>query len=141
VIVKVPANETLSRWVYQGVPLLIGVGIVGAFVLRLSFGLPLARLALPIAVLVGIQVLFFVGMYGARKRYRRTGDLRTAALVTGTYGLCIVLAGMYYVGQLGIASARTFEDNYVEFSVFMGVVTCIVVGIFSFVKPQPQSSR
>jgi membrane protein DedA with SNARE-associated domain len=116
VIVKSSANETLSRWVYQGVPLLIAVGIVAAFVLRVSFGLPLARLALPIAVLVGIQVLFFVGMYGARKRYRRTGDLRTAALVTGT-----------------------FEDNYVGFSVFMGVVTCIVFVVFSFVKPKPNS--
>jgi UDP-N-acetylmuramyl pentapeptide phosphotransferase/UDP-N-acetylglucosamine-1-phosphate transferase len=125
--------------VYQGVPLLIGVGIVAAFVLRVSFGLPLARLAIPIAVLVGIQVLFFVGMYGARKRYRRTRDLRTAALVTGTYGLCIVLAAMYYAGQLGIASARTFEDNYIGFSVFMGVVTCIVFVVFSFVEPKPNS--
>lgn len=138
-IVKLPANESLSRWAYQGVPLLIGVGIVAAFVLHLSFGLPLARLALPIAALVGIQVLFFVGMYGARKRYRRTGDLRTAALVAGTYGLCIVLAGMYYAGQLGIASARTFEDNYVEFSVFMSVATCMVALIFSFVRPRPNS--
>jgi UDP-N-acetylmuramyl pentapeptide phosphotransferase/UDP-N-acetylglucosamine-1-phosphate transferase len=139
VIVKLPANETLLRWVCQGVPLLIGVGVVAAFVLRLSYGLPLARLAPPIAVLVGIQVLWFVGMYGARKRYRHTGDLRIGALVTGTYGLCIVLAAMYYAGQLGIASERTFEDNYVEFSVFMAVVTCIVVVIFSFVRPRPNS--
>jgi hypothetical protein len=37
------------------------------------------------------------------------------------------------------SGARTFEDNYVEFSVFMGVVTCIVVVMFSFVKPKPNS--
>jgi UDP-N-acetylmuramyl pentapeptide phosphotransferase/UDP-N-acetylglucosamine-1-phosphate transferase len=137
--VKSPANETFSRWVYQGIPLIIGVGIVAAFVLRISFGLTTSKLAVPIAVLLGIQVVFYVGMYAVRKRYRRTRDLRIAAFAMGVYGLCIVLAGMYYAGQLGIASARTFEDNYVEFSVFMGVVTCIVVVIFSFVKPKPNS--
>lgn len=46
---------------------------------------------------------------------------------------------MYYAGQLGMVSARTFEDNYVQFSVFMSVVTCIVALIFSFVKPRPNS--
>jgi UDP-N-acetylmuramyl pentapeptide phosphotransferase/UDP-N-acetylglucosamine-1-phosphate transferase len=137
--VKSPANETLSRWVYQGIPLIIGVGIVAAFVLRISFGLPTSKFAVPIAVMLGIQVVFYVGMYAVRKRYRRTRDLRIASFVMGVYGLCIVLAGMYYAGQLGIASARTFEDNYVEFSVFMGVVTCIVVVMFSFVKPKPNS--
>jgi hypothetical protein len=125
--------------VFQGLPLIVGVGIVAVFLLRLSFGLPLSKLAVPIAALLGIQIVFYVGMYGVRKRYRRTRDLRTAAFVTGVYGLCIVLAGMYYAGQLGIVSARTFEDNYVEFSVFMSVVTCIVALIFSFVKPRPNS--
>ena len=137
--VKSPANETFSRWVYQGIPLIIGVGIVAAFVLRISFGLPTSKLAVPIAVMLGIQVVFYVGMYAARQRYRRTRDLRIASFVMGAYGLCIVLAGMYYAGQLGIARARTFEDNYVEFSVFIGVVTCIVVVIFWSVKPKPNS--
>jgi len=59
--------------------------------------------------------------------------------LTGIYGLCLVLAGLYYAGQLGIASARAFEDNYVEFSVYMGIVTCIAVVAFSFVKPKPNS--
>jgi hypothetical protein len=139
-IVKSPAKDTLSRWVCQGLPPIIGVGVVAAFLLRLSLALPLSKLAVPIAALLGIQVVFYVAMYAVRKRYSRTRDLRTPAFVAGIYGLCIVLAGMYYAGQLGIASARTFEDNYIEFSVFMGVVTCIVVGIFSFVKPAPHSS-
>jgi hypothetical protein len=52
-----------------------------------------------------------------------------------------VLAGMHFAGQLGIVGATTFDDDYVGFSVLMGVVTCIVVGVFSFVKPKPQSSR
>jgi hypothetical protein len=45
----VKPDETLSRWVSTGVPIFIGVGMVAAFVLRLSFGLPLNRLAFPIA--------------------------------------------------------------------------------------------
>jgi UDP-N-acetylmuramyl pentapeptide phosphotransferase/UDP-N-acetylglucosamine-1-phosphate transferase len=139
VIVNPDANDALSRWLYRGVPLFIGIGIIAAFLLRFSFGLSLVRLAFPIAVLVGIQLLFYVGIYGTRQRYRRAGNLRPAALVTGIYGLCIVLAGMYYAGQLGIVSRRTFADNYVGFSVFMTVVTCIVVVVFLFAKPKPKS--
>ena len=105
----------------------MGVGIVAAFVLRLSLGLSLAKLSIPIAVLVGIQVVFYVGMYAVRIRYRRTRDLRTGFIVGGMYALFVVLAGMHYAGQLGIIGPRTFEDNYVEFSVFMGVVICIGV--------------
>jgi hypothetical protein len=132
----VKPDETLSRWVSTGVPIFIGVGMVAAFVLRLSFGLPLNRLAFPIAALVGIQVVFYVNMYAVRIRYQQTRDLRTGFIVAGLYGLFIVLAGMYYAGELGIVGARTFEDNYVEFSVFMGVVICIGVAFFSFVKPK-----
>lgn len=68
--------------------------------------------------------------------YQQTRDLRTGFIVAGLYGLFIVLAGMYYAGELGIVGARTFEDNHVEFSVFMGVVICIGVVFFSFVKPK-----
>jgi len=125
--------------VCQGAPLIIGLGIVAAFVLRTSLGVPLAKLVLPITVVVGIQLVFHVSMFAVRQRYRRTRDLRTGVLVTGIYGLCIVLAGMYYASQLGIASARTFEENYVGFSVYAGVVTCIAAVTFSFLKPKPNS--
>jgi UDP-N-acetylmuramyl pentapeptide phosphotransferase/UDP-N-acetylglucosamine-1-phosphate transferase len=134
--VKSPANETFPGWVHQGIPLIIGVGIVAAVVLRISFGLPILKLVVPITALLAIQVVFYLGMYAVRKQCRKTQDLRAGAVVTGMYALLIVLAGMYYAGQLGIASARTFEDNYLGFSVFAVVVTCIVVVIFSFVKPK-----
>ena len=137
---KSPKNETLSRWVWRGVPLLIGIGIAAAVALRLSFRLSVAKLTAPITVLLEIQVVFYVGMYAVRKRYRRTQDLRAAAILTGAYGLSIVSVGMYYAGQLGIVSVRTFEDNYVGFTAFMGVMICLVVLLLSFVKPKPNSS-
>jgi hypothetical protein len=121
---------------WRGIPLLIGVGILAVFVLRMNFGLPLAKLSIPIAVLTGIQLAFYVGMFAVRKRYKQTRDLRAGFSLAGIYGLFIVLAGMYYAGQLGIAGVRTFEDNYVEFSVFMGVVICVGVGSLSFLKPK-----
>lgn len=123
----------------RGVPLIIAIGIVATVVLRTSFRLPVGKLALPVTVLVGIQLVFYVLMFTVRQRYRRTRDMRTAVFVTGTYGLCVGLAGMYYAGQLGVASARAFEDNYVGFSVYMGIVTCIAVVALSFVKPKPNS--
>jgi hypothetical protein len=135
--VKSPAKETLSRWLLRGVPLLVVIGIVAIFALRSSFNLSLAKLALPIAVLMGIQLVFYVSMFGARQRYKRTQDLRAAVFVMAIYSLCIGLAGMYYAGQLGIASARTFDDNYVGFSAYMGVVTFIAIFCVSFGKPKP----
>lgn len=133
---KSPANETLSRWLYQGVPLLVGIGIIAVVVLRRGFGLSLARLALPIAVVLGIQLLFYVSMYRTRQQYRRTGDLRTAALLTGAYGLSIGLAGMYYAAKLGILRVNTFTDNYVAFSIYIVVVVGIGIGLLSFSKPK-----
>ena len=93
--VRSSANETLSRWVFQGIPVIVGIGIVAAFALHFSFGLSLSKLAVPIAVLLGIQVIFYVSMYPARMRSKRTGDLRLGAVVAGMYALFIVLAGMY----------------------------------------------
>jgi len=49
------------------------------------------------------------------------------------------LAGMYYAGQLGIASPRTLNDNYIGFSVFVAVVTCIAVVAFALAKPKLNS--
>jgi hypothetical protein len=66
---------------FQGVPLIIGIGIVAASVLHFSFGLPLSTFAGPIAVLLAVQVMFYVGMYAVRKRCRKTQDLRVGAAV------------------------------------------------------------
>jgi hypothetical protein len=133
---KSAAYETLSRWLWPGVPLLIGVGVLGAVVLHLSFSLPFARVAIPIAVLLSIQLAFYVVMFAARRQYGRTRDLRAGFVLTAIYGLFIVLAGMYYAGQLGIVGVKTFEDNYVGFSAFMAVVICVGVGFLSFLKPK-----
>ena len=133
---KPPANETFLRWLFQGISL-IGVGILAGLVLHISFGLPTSKLAVPVSVLLGIRLVFYVGMYPVRQRYRRTRDLRIAFFLTGVYCLCMGLAGMHYAGQLGIA--RTFEDNYIGFSVYVGVLTFIAVVAFSFAKPKPNS--
>jgi multisubunit Na+/H+ antiporter MnhB subunit len=102
----------------------------------MNFGLPLAKLATPGTVLVGTLVLFYIGMYAIRKTYKRTRDVRPGFVVSGIYSLFIVLAGMYYAGQLGIMGARTFEDTYVEFSTSVGVVLCVGVGFLSVLKPK-----
>jgi hypothetical protein len=129
-------QETLSRWVLKGVPLLVGIGIVAGLALRISFGLPFARSAIPIAVLVAIQGALFISMYWVRQRYKRNPDLRGGIMLFGSYGLLIGLAGMYYAGQLGLVGANTLNENYLEFSVFMLVVIAISVGMFSFLKPK-----
>jgi hypothetical protein len=119
---------------WQCIPLLVGLGIVGAFAVRMTFGLPLAKLAGPIAALLAIQVAFLIVMYAARKRYQKTQDLRSAFILASIYGLVIGLTGMYYAAQLGIVGARTFDDNCIGFSIYVGVVICIGVGCLSLFK-------
>jgi hypothetical protein len=53
------------------------------------------------------------------------------------YGLLVILAGMYYAGQLGLVPARTFDENYVGLSAFIAVVVCVGVGFLSILKPKP----
>jgi hypothetical protein len=133
--VKIPSNESLPRWVLSGLPLLVGIGVVVGLALRISFGLPFARIAIPITVLVAIQGALFISMYWVRQRYKRKPDLRGGIIIFGSYGLLIGLAGMYYAGQLGLVGANTLNENYLGFSVYVLVVTAVAVGLFSFLKP------
>ena len=129
-------GETFSRWMWQGVLLLTGIGVIAGVVVHVSFGVPPSRLAIPIAALLAVQIAFYAAMFAARKRYQRTRDLRAGFIAAGIYGLFIALAGMYFAGRLGIIGARTFEDNFVGFSVFMGVVICVGFGLLSFLRPK-----
>jgi hypothetical protein len=104
----------------KGVPLLVAFGVLAGFALHTAFGLSLARVALPITVLVAIQAAFFISMYGVRKRYKQSGDLRAGLIVTGMYCLLIGLVGMYYVRELGIVSVKTVDD--LGFSIYVVIV-------------------
>ncbi len=133
--VNLPTNESLPRWVLSGLPLLVGLGVIVGLALRISFGLPFARIAIPITVLVAIQGALFTSMYWVRQRYKRKPDLRGGIVLFGGYGLLMGLAGMYYAGQLGLVSVNTLSENYLGFSVYVVVVTALAVGLFSFLKP------
>ena len=115
--------------------MLIAIGIFAGFALCVGFGLPLARVALPITVLVAIQVAFFICMYGIRKRYKHSRDLRAGFIVAGMYCLSAGLAGMYYGGQLGLVGIKTLDETYSGFSIYVIVVIGIGVGLLSLLKP------
>jgi hypothetical protein len=134
-MVNLSTDQTFSRWILTGLPLLTGIGIVGGFALRLGFGLPVSRVALPLMVLVAIQAAFFLGMYGIRKRYKQSQDLRAGVILTGVYCLLVGLVGMYYAGQLGLVGIKTFDQNYFGFSIYVVVVVGIGVAVLSVKKP------
>jgi hypothetical protein len=113
----------------------MGIGVIVGLALRISFGLPFARIAVPITVLVAIQGALFISMYWVRQRYRRKRDLRGGIILFGSYSLLIGLAGMYYAGQLGLVGLNTLRENYLGFSAYVLVVTAVGVGLFSFLKP------
>ena len=121
---------------WLGVPLLVGVGILVEFAVWLGFELPLSKLATPTAVLLSIQIAFYVSMYPVRKRYKQRGDLRPGFTLMGLYCLFIGLAGMYYAAKLGLVRVNTFTDNYVAFSIYIVVVVGIGIGLLSFLKPK-----
>lgn len=119
-VVNTSARESLSQWVLKGLPLLVGLGVVAGFALHATFGLPLTRVVLPIMTLLGIQSAFFISMYGIRKHYRQSGDLRAGFIVMGLYCLLIGLVGMYFVRQLGIVSVKTLDG--LGFSIYVVIV-------------------
>jgi len=119
----------------SGLPLLVAIGVVVGLALRMRFGLPFARIAIPIAVLVAIQGALFIGMYWVRQRYKRKPDLRSGIILFGAYGLLMGLAGMYYGGQLGVLASNTLSENWLGFSVYVLLTTTVAVGLFSFLKP------
>jgi predicted benzoate:H+ symporter BenE len=128
-------SESFSRWIATGVPSFLGIGLVAGVILRTGFGLPFARVGLPITVLVTIQVAFFIVMYWVRQRYKQTRDLRVGFVVAGIYGLLVRLVGMYYASQLALVNPKAVNENYFGFSVFMVAVIVIGVGLLSFWKP------
>jgi hypothetical protein len=119
----------------EGLPLLVGIGVAVGLALRIIFGLPFARIAIPITVLVAIQGALFISMYWVRQRYKRKPDLRGGIILFGSYGLLIGLAGMYYAEQLGLVGVNTLSENYLGVSVYVLVVTAVAVGLFSFLIP------
>jgi hypothetical protein len=128
-------GDNFSSWFRNGTLSLLGIGLLAAVILRTGFGLPFTRVAVPIAVLVTIQITFFSVMYWARQPYKRKNDLRVGIVVFGTYGLLMGLAGMYYAAQLGLVSPNAVKENYFGFSIFMVVVIVVGVGLFSYWKP------
>lgn len=132
---NLPTNESLPRWVLSGLPLLVGIGVLVGLALRISFGLPFARIAIPITVLVAIQGALFISMFWVRQSYKRKPDLRGGIILFGGYCLLVGLAGMYYAGQLGLVGVNTLNENYLGFSAYVLVVTVVAVGLFSFLKP------
>ncbi len=118
----------------RGASLQLGGAILVGLVVRLSFKLPIAKLVIPIAVLATLQIACYIGMYPARKRYRRTGDLRAGFILMGLYGLLVGLASMYYAGKLGLVRVTTFTENYVGFTIYMIVVVCTGIGFLSLLK-------
>jgi hypothetical protein len=113
----------------------VGIGVLVGLALRISFGLPFARIAIPIMVLVAIQGALFISMFWVRQSYKRKPDLRGGIILFGGYCLLVGLAGMYYAGQLGLVGVNTLNENYLGFSAYVLVVTVVAVGLFSFLKP------
>ena len=102
-------SAPLTRWVLQGVPVLIGIGIATALLLHFSLGFTLLSLSVPITSLLVIQLAFYLSMYGVRKRFRQTRDLRTGFIVVGMFCLLIVLAGMYFAERIGLVAPKALR--------------------------------
>ena len=126
------ARETYSQWILKGIPLLVVFGVLAGYGLHAAFGLALTSVALPIAVLVAIQAAFFSSMYGIRKRYKKSADLRAAYIATGIYCLLIGLVGMHYVRHLGILSVKTLDG--LGFSIYVVIVIGCGVTVLSLKK-------
>jgi hypothetical protein len=128
-------EERLSKWLLVGVPSFLGIGLLAAVILHLSFGVPLLSALLAAAALAGVQLAMYVPMYWVRQRFRKTQDLRLGVLVFGLYGLLLGSACIHFALQLGLTKGVRHSD-YVEFPIYMVVVTALAVLVCSLVKPK-----
>jgi hypothetical protein len=129
-------KQSFSRWLAVGLLWLLGIGILGAVILRTAFGLPWSSVSQVIAVLVMIQLGCYIAMYWVRQRFRQTHDLRSGIIIFGLYCLIFGLAGMHYAGKLRLMATPAGRADYVTFSIFVLAVTAIGVFFYSFLRPQ-----
>jgi uncharacterized membrane protein len=115
----------LAQWMGTGIFFFLGGSVLLALILHFEFRLSMARLAVPLTILVLIQLRFCSAIYWFRKRFDRTHDLRIGYVIFGLYTLVMCLTGMYYAGNLGFASRTLFRDNYLGLSIFMLIVISI----------------
>lgn len=126
-------EEHFSKWLLVGVPSFLGMGLLAAAILHLSFGVPLSRALLAAAVLAGVQLGMYVPMYWVRQRFRKTQDLRAGILVFGLYVLVLGSVCMYYAMHFGLTE-RVTRSDYTWFSTYVIVVTVLGVLLFSLGK-------
>src|SRR5450755_3942349 len=97
-------EERLSKWLLVGVPSCLGMGLLAAAILHLSFGVSLLSALVAAMVLVGVQLAMYVPMYWVRQRFKKTQDLRTGILVFGLYVLVLGVVSTHYAMRFGLTT-------------------------------------
>ena len=131
----IPTNDrmTLSWWLGRMSPSVVFAGAFFVVILH-ALRVPWHVTYAPAIVFTALYALFCVGMFWARKQFDSNRDLRLGVGIGGTYSLVTVLVGMWDAGDLGIASADTFAENWFPFSLFMLVCTTISFVLASYWK-------
>ena len=123
-------EESFSRWLLVGAPLLLSIGVIVGLSLHAAFDIPTLSSTFAAAVLVFIQFGLYVPMYWVRRRFKREHDLRPAIGVFGAYGLVLGLFVIHYTARFHIGSIT--EPDYLGFSVYLVIAVGLALLIFSF---------
>jgi cbb3-type cytochrome oxidase subunit 1 len=123
-------QESFSRWLLVGAPLLVSIGVIVGLSLHAAFDIPTLSSACAAVVLVFTQFGLYVPMYWIRRRFKREHDLRPAVAVFGAYSLVLGIVLIHYAARFHIGS--TTESDYLGFSVCLAIAVGLALLIFSF---------
>ena len=127
---------TFRQWMTP-VPFLVGIAIVAAEVIHVSFRIGWDQLFGALLALVGIQVSLYISMFWIRKRALVTRDLRLGVVASGCYLLAFMLTLDHYLLRWKIISTNRLPDDLV----LIPIGTAVAVVVFSLWRRRHPATR
>jgi hypothetical protein len=130
---------SFTQWVGLGIPLLLLIGLLIMWGLHVRLRLPITELAIPVMGYVGVQILFFVGMFWAGRLARKRNDYKAAIALGGGYCWGSGILVLYYGNKWGLLTTDNYD--YALFSVLITIAVVFIAVVARFIVPSKESFR
>jgi len=115
-------EQRFRRWVFVGVPAILVEGIAIALFVHLLYLIALHKLLPPLALVLAIQIAFFICAFWAGKLAREQRQFGPMAFLVGFSLWATLLLVMHYGPMWGILSPA---GDPLSFSLFVAFVTLV----------------
>jgi hypothetical protein len=107
--------------------------------LHVRLRLPITELAIPVMGYVGVQILFFVGMFWAGRLARKRNHYMGAIALGGGYCWGSGILVLYFGNKWGLLTTDNYD--YPLFSVLLTIAVVFIAVIARFIVPSKESFR